>query len=180
MKALHPLTEEQRIFAEEHHDFIYQYLNRRHLSIEEYYDTVVFGYLEAVQDYLEKPELKQYQFSTIARIAMRNALAREWEKQSRPMRKAFLEEYEDDTTSLDEFLPSRQERLAEAMDDRSRLLALLAYLTPKERQVVHLQANGYTYHEIAEICKISSHGVNSRFCRLRRKVRSLDGLEGSL
>lgn len=180
MKALHPLTEEQRIFAEEHHDFIYQYLNRRHLSIEEYYDTVVFGYLEAVQDYLEKPELKQYQFSTIARIAMRNALAREWEKQSRPMRKAFLEEYEDDTASLDEFLPNRQERLAEAMDDRSRLLALLAYLTPKERQVVHLQANGYTYHEIAEICKISAHGVNSRFYRLRRKVRNLDGLGSSL
>ena len=180
MKALHPLSEEQRIFAEEHHDFIYQYLNRRHLSIEEYYDTVVFGYLEAVQDYLEKPELKQYQFSTIARIAMRNALAREWEKQSRPMRKAFLEEYEDDTASLDEFLPSRQERLAEAMDDRSRLLALLAYLTPKERQVVHLQADGYTYHEIAEICKISAHGVNSRFYRLRRKVRNLDGLGSSL
>lgn len=34
MKALHPLTEEQRIFAEKHHDFIYQYLNGRHLNIE--------------------------------------------------------------------------------------------------------------------------------------------------
>ena len=55
------------------------------------------------------------------------------------------------------------------MDDRNRLLALLAYLTPKERQVVHLQADGYTYHEIAEICNITSHGVHSRFYRLRRK-----------
>ena len=51
MKALHPLTEEQRIFAEKHHDFIYQYLNGRHLNIEDYYDTAVFGYLKAVQDY---------------------------------------------------------------------------------------------------------------------------------
>ena len=33
MKALHPLKEEQRIFAEKHHDFIYQYLNGRHLNI---------------------------------------------------------------------------------------------------------------------------------------------------
>ena len=66
MKALHPLTEEQRIFAEKHHDFIYQYLNGRHLNIEDYYDTAVFGYLKAVQDYLEKPELQQYRFSTIA------------------------------------------------------------------------------------------------------------------
>lgn len=180
MKTLHPLTEEQRIFAEEHHDFIYQYLNGRHLGIEEYYDTVVFGYLEAVQDYLEKPELQQYRFSTIARIAMRNALAREWEKQSRPMRKAFLEEYEDDTASLDEFLPSRQERLAETMDDQDRLLALLSYLTPKERRVVRLQADGYTYREIAEKCSITFHGVNSRFYRLRKKVRTLEQGEGLL
>lgn len=118
MKALHPLTEEQRIFAEKHHDFIYQYLNGRHLNIEDYYDTAVFGYLKAVQDYLEKPELQQYRFSTIARIAMRDALATEWKKQNRPMRRAYLEEYQEDTAELDAFLPTRQERLAEAMDDR--------------------------------------------------------------
>ena len=135
MKALHPLTEEQRIFAEKHHDFIYQYLNGRHLNIEDYYDTAVFGYLKAVQDYLEKPELQQYRFSTIARIAMRDALATECKKQNRPMRRAYLEEYQEDTAELDAFLPTRQEPLAEAMDDRNRLLALLAYLPPKERQV---------------------------------------------
>ena len=101
-------------------------------------------------------------------------------KQNLPIRQAYLEEYQEDTAELDAFLPARQERLAEAMDDRSRLLALLAYLTPKERQVVHLQADGYTYHEIAEICNITSHGVNSRFYRLRRKIRSLDGMEGAL
>lgn len=173
MKALHPLTEEQRIFAEEHHDFIYQYLNGRHLNIEDYYDTAVFGYLEAVQDYLEKSELQQYRFSTIARIAMRNALATEWKKQSRPIRRAYLEEFQEDISELDTFLPARQERLAEAMDDRNRLLALLAYLTPKERQVVHLQADGYTYREIAERCQLTYHGVNSRFYRLRRKIRNL-------
>ena len=107
-------------------------------------------------------------------------LAREWEKQSRPMRKAFLEEYEEDTASLDAFLPSRQERLAETMDDRDRLLALLSYLTPKERRVVRLQADGYTYREIAEKCSITSHGVNSRFYRLRKKVRILGQEEGLL
>ncbi len=105
MKALHPLTEEQRIFAEKHHDFIYQYLNGRHLNIEDYYDTAVFGYLKAVQDYLEKPELQQYRFATIARIAMRDALATEWKKQNRPMRRAYLEEYQEDTAELDVFLP---------------------------------------------------------------------------
>ena len=66
------------------------------------------------------------------------------------------------------------------MDDRDRLLALLSYLTPKERRVVRLQADGYTYREIAEKCSITSHGVNSRFYRLRKKVRTLEQGEGLL
>lgn len=32
-----PLTEEEKIFAEEHHDFLYIYMRNRHLLIEEWY-----------------------------------------------------------------------------------------------------------------------------------------------
>lgn len=103
MKALHPLTEEQRIFAEKHHDFIYQYLNGRHLNIEDYYDTAVFGYLKAVQDYLEKPELQRTASPPSPASAMRDALATEWKKQNRPMRRAYLEEYQEDTAELERF-----------------------------------------------------------------------------
>lgn len=177
MKALHPLTEEQRIFAEKHHDFIYQYLNGRHLNIEDYYDTAVFGYLKAVQDYLEKPELQQYRFSTIARIAMRDALATEWKKQNRPCAGLIWRSIRKIPLNWTfSFLSGRNVWQRQWMTGTA-WLALLAYLTPKERQVVHLQADGYTYHEIAEICNITSHGVHSRFYRLRRKVRSLDGME---
>ena len=47
-------------------------------------------------------------------------------------------------------------------------------------KVVRLQADGYTYREIAEKCSITSHGVNSRFYRLRKKVRTLEQEEGLL
>ena len=66
------------------------------------------------------------------------------------------------------------------MDDQDHLLALLSYLTPEERRVVRLQADGYTYREIAEKCSITFHGVNSRFYRLRKKVRTLEQGEGLL
>lgn len=174
MKAIHPLTEEQRIFAEKHHDYIYQYLNGRHLCIEEYYDIAVFGYLLAVQEYLEKPALEKYSFISIARTAMRDAIATEWKKQNRPMRKAFLVEFQEDTAELDAFLPNRQERLAEALDDRNHLMALLAYLTPKERRMVLLKADGYTYREIAEKCNIPTQYVGKYFLHLRRKIRGLE------
>ena len=169
MKALHPLTEEQRIFAEKHHDFIYQYLNGR---APEYRGLLRYRSLwlsESRTGLSGETELQQYRFATIARIAHAGCTGNRMKKQNRPMRRDYLEEYQEDTAELDvSFLPAGG-RLAEAMDDRNRLLALLAYLTAKERQVVHLQADGYTYHEIAEICNITSHGVHSRFYRSAEK-----------
>ena len=50
MKALHPLTEGQRMFVAQLHDFIYQYVIGRCLNSDYFFDTAVLGYLKAVQD----------------------------------------------------------------------------------------------------------------------------------
>ena len=62
-----PLTEEEKIFAEEHHDFLYIYMRNRHLLIEEWYDLLVIPYLQAVKKYCSRPELQEaYVFEQIA------------------------------------------------------------------------------------------------------------------
>jgi len=71
---MNPLTDEERRFAEDHHDVVYRYLRYRRLSREEYYDVVIFRYLRAVHRYLNEPGLRKYRFDTIARGAMRSAL----------------------------------------------------------------------------------------------------------
>ena len=48
---LRPFTKEEQQFAEENHDLVYAFLNEKKLSEDEYYDVVVFGYLQAVQFY---------------------------------------------------------------------------------------------------------------------------------
>ena len=45
------LSETQRKLVEEKHDVMMQYLDKRNLPAEEYYDVVVFGFLRAVQSY---------------------------------------------------------------------------------------------------------------------------------
>ena len=42
------LTDEQRKFAEEQHYVLLDFLERRRLAMDEYYDIVVFPFLEAV------------------------------------------------------------------------------------------------------------------------------------
>lgn len=40
-----PMTPAQQLFAEEHHNLVYAFLNEKKLPEDEYYDVVVFGYL---------------------------------------------------------------------------------------------------------------------------------------
>ena len=66
-----PLTDEQRDYATEHHTLVYKFLKDNHLSMDEFYDVVIFGYLRAVRRYLTESALRQYKFTTIAWNCMR-------------------------------------------------------------------------------------------------------------
>ena len=74
-KQQNSLTEQESAFAAEHHSLIYRYLNERNLSEDEYYDVVVFGYLNGVRKYFRREDLKQYSFTTIAWSAMNSSYA---------------------------------------------------------------------------------------------------------
>ena len=55
MRALQPRTQEEREFAEQHHDLVIDFLRYRCLSVNDFYDIVIFGYLSAVQQYFRNP-----------------------------------------------------------------------------------------------------------------------------
>lgn len=93
-----PLTEEEQRFAAENHHIIGQYLNKRRLPAEEWYDVVVFRYLLSVKKWFAQPELRKYKFRTVAQLAMRSAIGNELEKQSRRLQ----------TESLDAELPGSE------------------------------------------------------------------------
>ena len=48
---LKPFTEEEKRLAEKNHDLVYQFLKAHNYSMEDYYNTVVFGYLKGIQKY---------------------------------------------------------------------------------------------------------------------------------
>lgn len=105
-----PLTKAEADFAAEHHDLIYRYLCKAGLSEEEGYDIVVFGYLRAVRKYLARPELRQYQFSTIAYRAMSCNLHHSREYWLRQKRKGSVESYDEDIHADDLHDPGRRLR----------------------------------------------------------------------
>ena len=88
MSRLHEMTHLQRQFAEEHQDTVFRFLSHKNLSAEDYYDIVIFGYLQAVQEYDENPALARFQFNTIAWTKMSDCLGKHFSYENKPKRKA--------------------------------------------------------------------------------------------
>jgi len=86
--AKYVLTKEQRKFAEEYHELVYEYLNAKHLSEDDFYDITVFGYLRAVKKYTERMDLQEYSFKTVAWRAMDTDLYNYYKSQNFEKKKA--------------------------------------------------------------------------------------------
>lgn len=86
--VLHPLTEEQKVFAEINHNLVYQFLHRKNYSIEEYYNVVILDYVMACQMYMEREDLQEkYAFPVIAYMRMSSAISNYFKAQNCQCRK---------------------------------------------------------------------------------------------
>lgn len=98
---LRPLTPWERDMAEEHHSLVLRFLQVHGLSMEDYYDVVIFRYLMAVENWSRRTPPISGGFPAAAWAAMSTELAREQE------RKRWIPQ----TVSLEEILPSREASL---------------------------------------------------------------------
>lgn len=172
MRKLHELTPCQKLYAEEHINLVYRFLYSMKLPVDEFFDIVIFGYLAAVQEFNENPDISTtYAFTTIAWHQMKNCLYDHYTYLNRAKRKGILQSiHSEDNQSLDELLPNRKRNIQDTITDRHYLQELMSHLTHKEREVVILKAQGLTYSEIAVQCGITPNGVGSRFARLRLRL----------
>ena len=151
---LHELTQEQRDVAEENHSLIYAFLNKKKLSTDNFYDVIVFGYLQAVQKYSLREDLKQkYAFSTIAWRAMERSLGDYYRAQSRPSRKAITVSLDTLVNILDCFTRVDDIYDADYMDNKMDSEQLwnkaCKLLTKDQVRVIKMRACGYSNREIA-------------------------------
>lgn len=177
MSRLHELTHLQQQFAEKHQDIVFRFLSQKGLAVEDYYDIVIFGYLQAVQEYDENPALSRFRFSTIAWTRMNDCLCRHYTHENRIMRKAptvSVHSYTQNGRTLDEILPDRRKDLQEQTADRLFAMEMLSCLTETERQMVRLKADGLTCQEIAEKFSTTVSGINGRFHRMRVRLMEMN------
>ena len=77
---LRPLTSWERDMAEEHHALVLRFLQVHGLSMEDYYDVVIFRYLLAVENWSRRTLPVPGGFPAAAWAAMSTALAKRLEE----------------------------------------------------------------------------------------------------
>ncbi|HJC23234.1 MAG TPA: sigma-70 family RNA polymerase sigma factor [Candidatus Eisenbergiella merdavium] len=176
MKNMHELTAHQALYAEEHIGLVHHFLHRKGLKEEDYYDIIIFGYLQAVQEYDENPCLADYSFATIAWKRMQDVMNEYFRSQNRLCRKAsfvYPDSRQKDGLSLDELLPDRGKDLQEQTADRLLTLEIISFLTETEQRIVQLKSEGFTHREIARIFHTTAHGISDRLYRMRIRLAAM-------
>lgn len=125
-----PLTERQKIFAEQYYNYADEFLISHHLPHDEYYDAAVLGYLEAVRIYLEQPSVQSYGFPSIASSLM--------EEHTKKYQIDLERAKKNDAALYGEHIPLQQvknlksNRAAQQITDIEAVIALGQLLNPED------------------------------------------------
>ena len=173
---LRPFTKEEQQFAEENHDLVYAFLNEKKLSEDEYYDVVVFGYLQAVQVYCTEKKQCKYSFSTLAWRHMQDELTDYHKYLCSAKRNALV-------ISLDEPLDGSEGlRLEDVItyDDclyeiRTELLLhdLAVQLPEREMRIINMKIRGSKLQEIAKAEKLNFKQIGKILNNIYPTVRKI-------
>ena len=153
------LTEEKSAFAAENHGLIYSFLKERMLPEDEYYDTVIFAFLDCV--------IKDTggDFKTRAYAEMDKAVALADSRKEENIISLFCnDDYYRSVEETDE---------AAALLERIRLNELLSCFEMNEREIVALLLEGFEPAEISFRLKKSCYELEGIMNNIRAKAAVL-------
>jgi len=154
MRALHPMTMEERDFAEQQHDLVIEFLHCKRLPMDDFYDVVIFGYLSAVEQYFRDPPVGVC-FKIMAFRAMKDALLREREHNAHIKRSGVTVRLDDISSTLADTRQDTQRQI----ESKVILEQAVSTATPRQAKIIHLLADGFALHEAARFLKMPKSAV---------------------
>ena len=166
MRALRPMTQEEREFAEQNRDLVIDYLRRKRLPMDDFYDVVIFGYLSAVQQYFRNPPVG-VAFKAMAFRAMKDSVLRDGEYYARAKRCGV-------TVGLDDAgspLTDPRQDTERQVEGKALLEQAASMATPREAKIIQLLVDGFALHEAARFLKmpkaVAVSCMEDFYCRAR-------------
>ncbi len=140
------LTPRESAFAAEHHELVFQFLGEEQLDADEFYDVIVFGFLEGVRRYLRQSEYQNYPFRDIAMRAMSQSYSRHCQQRMTELPLEFLS-VEEEITDVRDY--------ADEVIQKLQIEDTLQRYDERQQQIIRLLMDGYTKAEIARRLKMN-------------------------
>ncbi len=162
-----PLTKDEADYAEKHHSLVYAFLRRKGYSFDDFYDIAIFGYLRAVRNWYERGDLRDnYQFSTIAFMAMRKAIANHFRDMNRLKRSVSQCRFIDQCGAR----TAEHAEVAEIALVNESVRKALSMLSPRQRDVARLIAAGLNNREIGERYGVTHERIRQEMVNARARI----------
>lgn len=171
---IQPLTENERKFASDNHNLIYAYLHKYGYDIETYYNIAVFGYLEAVQEYLRDAELQgKYIFPIIAFRRMRGAISNHIRMNNSQKRKPSepvisLDAESEEMESL--YNTTGGKSVESDWMEKEAISYLLENLSELQRKIAIAKVEGYSNKEILSMFNIPQSTFYKEIKRMQQTI----------
>ncbi|MCI8479115.1 MAG: hypothetical protein HFE97_12415 [Oscillospiraceae bacterium] len=183
MSKMEPLAVEEQEMAEQYFYLVDKFLKREHLDPNEYYDVVIFGYLQAIQRECRNPNPPEKKnIYGLIEVCMKRAVLMEWRRQYQDMRKSDRESLSLDCVpadtdngefSLYDVVADTRQNTVVQVETQDLTERVLAVATPREREAINLACLGYKTHEIAEILGIARNTASRILYNFRVKAKAV-------
>ena len=141
------MTQEEREFAEQHHDMVIDYLRCKRLPMDDFYDVVIFGYLSAAQQSFRNPPVG-VEFKAMAFRAMKDTVLRDGEYNTRAKRCGSI-------VSLDtDAIPDPKQDVERQTERKALLEQAASVATPREAKIIRFLVDGFALREAARFLKM--------------------------
>lgn len=183
-----PLTKEEKIFAEKHHDLMYRYMRVHKLDLVEWYDILIIPYLQAVKKYHEYERLQSLKFEQVFFRTLDNARSNYWRDMNRKkrcpeggiwsyegLRSAIYNEENGEEDILDRLQDistclAMENIISDSMDVKNMINELKQY---RQKEIVYLLLDGYCGVEIQKILRMSLQSYTKAIGEIRKTLEGL-------
>ena len=179
MRKLYPLTPEERAFAEEKYPLVDKFLSMKRLDPDEWFDVVIFGFLEAVQVFIRQPERQIYDFTPFAITVMKHSVGKEWKYRTRAIRAETplsLDASHPDLESVSDFytiIPDRKQNIEQQIENRDLIERVMGVGTKRQVEAIGYVCMGYEPCEVSKIMHITRDTTRTTLLNFRNRARAV-------
>lgn len=166
------LTDNQREFATENHNLIYSFLIRMDLQIDDWYDIVALGFLNAISAFDDK----KAKFSTYAYKCMLNAVRKEKRNNMTKNKQTLIFsinetcKYNEKELDYENIIPDKRNYHQQSEFDIDFERYISEKLSIRQKKIIRMKIDGFRQEDIAKRFNVTQATISRELKEVKKLI----------